>query len=231
MAFDYTMILGNAIYTLFFLMAIIFVLTRKVAVPELKRRFFTGKGYAWVRIVMPDRHEQEDFVNIKKEPLRVGGRSFLLDYSAVTFKSGGQVKMGRPPKKEKLDLKKMVEYDAEGKLKLKAETPVKGAVDSYILDIEATTTRGKYPVFTFRYDKSEPIDFFALEKKVDSTKFDLMIKRALAQKNLKDVLGGNKRLMLYIMIAAALIAAAAYFSFENNSILKDIVARGVGLGG
>ena len=205
MALDFSGVLFNSVYMINFVFVMIFFLTRRALITELKRKFFTGKGYVFVRMIMPDRHEVEDFVNIKKSPIRVGDRSFLIDPSTATLKS--------------------VEESTE------KEKKEKGYSSLYRLDPASVSKKGKYPVFTFRYDSAEPINLFDIEKKMDSSYFDMVIKKALTQASIKDMLGANKRIIMFLMGAAIAAAAAAYFSYESYTMMQDLIARGVGLSG
>lgn len=261
MAFDTGVISQGLLYTLTIVLVAVFFLTRKVVLPEIKRRLRSGQGMGWVRIIGPDKHEQEDFVNLRNDFVKVGKRVFFPVLETCTYK-GTDTEIPMLVLKDKdavsadQDLRniRMQIQEVEGllkdKKKIKALTEeqqseigkqletleaakaerekfLKSQVESfnYVLDRTATTMKGKYPVYTFRFDMCEPIDYFSNEQKGhDPIKVDLQIQKALTMGNLQSAIGGKKMNWIYI-VAGILLAAGAYFGYETNGLVKAIAVK------
>lgn len=261
MAFDTSIISQGLLYTLTIVLVAIFFLTRKVVIPEIKRRLRSGQGMGWVRIIGPDKHEQEDFVNLRNDFVKVGKRVFFPVLETCTYKGtdteipmlvlkdkdavstdqelrnvrqqiaeiSGLLKDKKRMKALSEEQEKALMQNLETLENIKAEREkfLKSQVESfnYVLDRTATTMKGKYPVYTFRYDKCEPVDYFALDmsKGHDPGRVDLQIQKALTMGNLQSAIGG-KKMSWVIIVAGILLAAAAYFSYETNGMVKDLMA-------
>lgn len=281
---DFSTVSSGLVYAaLVFCIGIIFI-TRKVLVPEVKRRLSSGKGWGWIRIIGPDKHEQEDFVNLRGGRVKVGKRCYIVELGAATYKGGlGESEVPIMLKDERLlisnerleslrtnlaealafksDKTKWKPLNKEQKDSVKSQIDgfkaqiaeeakklqaVQKEIVTFNLDRTASTMKGKYPVFTFRYDRSEPVDFFSLFKRQvkvfkcvscqknnavevdggghDSASVEMEIDKALQMGSLKDALSGNfmKKYGIFIIGAGLLLAANAYFSYENYGAIKEL---------
>tara|TARA_Y100000310_G_scaffold105453_2_gene103944 strand:- start:9130 stop:9765 length:636 start_codon:yes stop_codon:yes gene_type:complete len=209
--------LNYAWYTTYILLLFFgagFALVRKEVVLAFKRKFFTGKGYVYIRMWMPDRQEVEDFVNLKKShTLQFFGRSFLFDASTAAFKEALPAEKSGTP-----------QVDDKGKPILKE------GGKQFELKTANITKRGKFPVFNFRWDKAEPIDPYSLQRKLPSDLFETAIMRAKAQGTFGKFLAQNSRIMMMLMGAVIAAAAAAWFSHETQGVCELILSRGVAIG-
>ena len=221
------MAINYAWYTVYIVVLIAglgFALVRKEVVLAYKRKFFTGKGYVYIRMWMPDRQEVEDFINIKKDnTISFFGRMFIFDAKVATFREA-------MPLENPIN----VEVDGEGKLKrlIKKVTPWKVKKDGKVFRLNPAhmTKKGKFPVYNFRWDKAEPIDPYQLDRAIPSDLFENAIMRAKAQGAFAKFLSQNSKIMMLIMGAAVAAAAAAYFSFETNAAIDVLLSRGIALG-
>ena len=219
---------------------LLFILIRQEIIVALKRKFFRGKGWVTIRMYMPDRQEKEDFINLSNNPtIDLFGRSYMYNAKAATFKAEFATDHDEPktvktkstisfkPSKKKTIVnvdpkeKTVVNVDPEGKIE---------PSDHFNLKLDSFTRSGKFPVLSYRYDRADPIDIYALDKGMDSALFSSVIIRAKAQSSIKDLLGQNKKTLMYIMIVGFIAAASAYFSYESSTALKLLLARGPGLG-
>lgn len=242
MAIETTTILDTTQQLFGILGFLLFVMLRKEIMIGIKRRFFTGKGYAYIRMWMPDRHESEDFVNLRKEPFMIMGRAYVIDVERGTFRPDiSEDERNDIEKKNaflrlvqqvvfKINPAKKEEFEEKVRFWKKIEqysrTLGKG---EYGLDLKSVTYKGKYPVFNYRWDRAEPIDPYDLDAGTDPEKLANILKRAKAQNSLAEIFNQNKKLIMYILIIAGAAGVAAYFGYENNQILQQCVGRGPAL--
>lgn len=146
---------------------VLFIVERQVISVDLKRKFMAGRNKFFIRIVGPNKREQEAFVNFKEDYLKIGNRIYVKNHETQTTKEG--TLPGDSPAK-------LVPYtkavEAEITAALKAGTLKKGNIytklndEGYVLDEMKSTYKGKYPVFTYRYDNPEPRDLFEEKREI-----------------------------------------------------------------
>ncbi len=222
-------ILSNLSIVLAGLFMLVFVLVRKELTLALTRKFFRGKGWVTIRMYMPDRQEVEAFVNLNKNPtLNFFGRSFVFDAEKATFKSEDT-----PEEKASVTESKVTQFGKSiaNKVSKKPADPAKlGGLKEFTLSPDKFTISGKFPVYSYVWDNAEPLDPYNLTKKTDSSLLSAAVLRAKAQGAINELLGQNKKLMLFVMVIAGAAAAAAYFGYQNSTLLEAIAQRGTALG-
>lgn len=156
-------------YGLTMVFVLIFAMTRGAVMLELKRKFFTGKGYAYIGLIGVDKRLQIAFINMKADYFKIGKRVFVKNGSKSVLMPGGDI-VESPAKLvpyvvkngENAPSKKVFDIAA------KKDGNIRETVndDGYVLDMESAVYSGKYPMFFFRYDNPEPVDFFLTKKSV-----------------------------------------------------------------
>lgn len=222
-------VMGGLLFALFFML-------RKEVSLILREKMRSGKGYGYIRMLMPDRQEKMFFVNLKNGVFDMFDRTYMVDVASGTFRP---TLINKDDKKEKSffklfrgvadklksrnpedeEIKQRILEDIDKNLKSRSS-------GAYKMNLEAITFKGKAPVYTYLWDRSEPVDLYDMQKSYDSATFNAAIIRAKAVSGMKDFLAQNKRLT-YILFGTAIAAlAAAYFAYETNQAIAMLAAAG-----
>ncbi len=229
----------SIIYFLMVGFGLVLALTYKDVMLSIKVKLFHKKGHGFIRMVMPDRQEHLDFVDLKAGTFKLFGKRYVVDVTAGTFMAAESEVLTRTKKKQrriiqlmmgvanKFRVKDEVEEAAKREILKKLDAVLKArSRGEYLIDLEAITMKGKYPVFTYRWDRSEPIDLMKANKTVDPDMFEAAVIKAKAQGSILDVVGQNKKLIYILLGIAVGVAASAYFSYEVFIAVQDSVAQG-----
>ncbi len=229
----------SIIYFLMVLFGLILVLTYQDVMLSLKVKLFHKKGHGYIRMLMPDRQEKMNFVDLKQGTFTLFGKRYMVDVATGTFMASETEALTRTKKKQRRIIQFMmglakkfktvdeVEEEAKKEILRKLDKVLRArSRGEYLIDLESITMKGKYPVFTYRWDRSEPIDLMNTGRKFDPEMFNAAVIKAKAQGSILDMVAQNKKLIYILLGIAAGVAASAYFSYEVFITLQDSVAQG-----
>jgi len=168
--------LGMISYTVSVISLFMFMIERNVLITDLKRRFFAGRNKLFVRIIGPNKREVEAFVNFKDDYLKIGSRVYVKNHEKQTLKDGS-LPFDCPSRLVPLtaDVWKDIKASLKAGEIWKGNVHTKIDANGYVLDEQKSTYKGKYPVFTYRYDNPEPLDLFEEYREIPMPEESLVI--------------------------------------------------------